>query len=843
MNNRWLRLELDKLCGSSECRCKKKLHNLGIATSKVENDPVGGYDKHIHKGENGTFTLKSVRYNGEWIFNIDLENVSGVTEISVYYGGEKRDIPFIIEINNGGKPQHFLNTNPDHSRKYAHTTWEKDKSFFDPSQLSDKLDELSCLSTGSISLDIYRRKLRSYCISSKVGFEGTFFTDETDFYEFKQFTNGQPFRVPYLRYNGKDLPIQMPREDIKEVSTFYWKHNFGKPLIVKVNKQSGETEYHFKDGRSGWTKKRVQDLNSTVLESNCLRNKATTINLSRNNGKYCCTENCKYKRINVITQRNTYPGFIGYEHKAVNDPFTIGKIVNNYGTMQKGIKYPIENVLEVTVYYQTTCPKEPLCMYIKYKVDKDYSEDMWYGRITQNGWSPITSDLGNEDEINKVFRDKFKTVSRVLTTSCRIEDLPEDTTVLFPKDMRDKPLDSPENTLNKLVNEANENDIGFFKPKGPEDDERKPIGQGSQIPNRLYQLRKTPKPIPLTPNKIIPMVNKVVEEVKQEIEAQKIQDTREVSESVVKTAASYARYGSGLVTIAGMHTVKTVIGLAEDTLKLAANILATATVNSVVGSPGEQAGLTGSRTVPGKGDVGTEGVSKTDKEAKVYGRTLLTASEPEDAQSRILKVSDRDVQETEKDVSASSGPPVVPGLLAGGLSSTIFRGALVKEGGRRTMRTVAVPIRRSVSPRTPSAVETPGFTNANSTRGDLGEQYSDPTAPSFSSDITNNQDNSHQDGPEVGFASGLTGNESADSATSPDPLLPADTTSTNGASKETPLPNPAPNCNTSPFTEILAGSSVLAGYAFSGTIAGAAATFFGGWRLYKHTYLSTIDTD
>ncbi|AFZ80270.1 hypothetical protein BEWA_031230 [Theileria equi strain WA] len=43
----------------------------------------------------------------------------------------------------------------------------------------------------------------------------------------------------------------------------------------------------------------------------------------------------------------------------------------------------------------------------------------------------------------------------------------------------------------------------------------------------------------------------------------------------------------------------------------------------------------------------------------------------------------------------------------------------------------------------------------------------------------------------------------------------------------------APEAKKEPFVSILTGSSALAGYVSSGTLAGSAATFFGGWKLYN----------
>ncbi|AFZ79566.1 hypothetical protein BEWA_024150 [Theileria equi strain WA] len=73
--------------------------------------------------------------------------------------------------------------------------------------------------------------------------------------------------------------------------------------------------------------------------------------------------------------------------------------------------------------------------------------------------------------------------------------------------------------------------------------------------------------------------------------------------------------------------------------------------------------------------------------------------------------------------AARSVPPVVPGLVVGGLPSTVFRGTLVKEEGGRTMRTVEVPTRRSVSPKIPSAIRVAaGDTEKLETNKETGEE-------------------------------------------------------------------------------------------------------------------------
>ncbi|EKX72456.1 hypothetical protein BEWA_049230 [Theileria equi strain WA] len=510
MGNEWLKLNIKQKCKGPTCSCKSRFG--GFIAEKEDNTPTRGYKRYIHRLKSGKyFILDSVKY-----FSItnNPQKTHNVKNVSVYYDSEDR--PFIIEVNRQNGTDYYTNNNPSNSQDEdndwgVNLSWTQDSSLSDSQKLKDKLDELSCLSTGSISLDIYRSKLRSYCISSKVGFEGTFFTDETDFYEFKQFTNGQPFRVPYLRYNGKDLPIQMPREDIKEVSTFYWKHNFGKPLIVKVNKQSGETEYHFKDGRSGWTKKRVQDLNSTVLESNCLRNKATKIDLSRKYGKYCCTSDCKFERVEVGENKldEVFPGFTSYEHKArFNYPFTIGKIINNRLERQIGFLYPICDIYELTVYYCINCADEPLLIYMSYKVD-EFMEYTWYKRVTKNGWELVKHMPEDDEGFYKSLKEHLENLSVSLGDKCNLSGFHDDDT-RFPAKKDDKVPPSPQETYIQLMKIARKENTPL--PKGPPQNEKEE--EEERVPGK----RNPTFPPPKKSRKVYPITVKELQQIKQKVE-------------------------------------------------------------------------------------------------------------------------------------------------------------------------------------------------------------------------------------------------------------------------------------------------------------------------------------
>ncbi|AFZ80177.1 hypothetical protein BEWA_030300 [Theileria equi strain WA] len=531
----WLKLELDKLCGTSGCRCNKKPHYLSVTATKEINNPTRGYDKHIHTlSKGGTFTLYNVKYNEELIFSDGLDNVFGVTEVSVYYGGEKRDIPFIIEINNGGK-QYYFNENPS-STGSRNTVWTRKNDLNKLDNLKEKLEELSCKSSNSAALDILKHKNRDYYCDNKVNVSGHKLKGANDMYEFKQTSqNNQPFKVHSIQYNGTEIPIPIPPEGVKEISTFYWKHHLGKPLVVKVLDTRNQPTYYFNDGRVGlqWDKRdkdKIGELNNAIVEHNCLRNRTTTIDISnRDNGKkYCCTKDCENRRIKV-TENNlddVFPGFTNYEHSSDDKlPFTIGRIMKG-GEKQKGILFPIKNAYSVSVYYATSCKEQPIFLEILYAKD-GYREYKWYQRITQNGWD-LLDIPENEDQINKDLRENFRKVAKLLSENkCNPNSLPEDST----KSFREYPepngkLTSPDKVFEDLKKHISNTE--FTPPMGlKEEEEEDQARKQANLEGKKYvftlqkldKLKMKPGKTPPNTKKLMQIAVKIVNEVKQELPA------------------------------------------------------------------------------------------------------------------------------------------------------------------------------------------------------------------------------------------------------------------------------------------------------------------------------------
>lgn len=471
----WLRLDIGKRCNGA-CGCKRK-PNFGIDVREEHDKPEKGYLKRVHTATSDTFTLRSVRYNNEWVVGGGLENVSEVTEIAVYYGGQNLDIPFVIEIQDIGENfTYSYNVNPS-STGSGNTVWAQKDDINDPKKLLDKLEELSCRSTGALILDIYKNTYRQYYCKTSV--RPSIKKHDGDIYEFIQTPYGGIFDVQSIRYNGKGIEISIPKDGIKEISTFYWKHNFGKPLVVKVTKKNGEINYHFSHGRVGeqWDKRAVSvgvKLEDAVVEHNCTRNRTTTINLSEKVEPYCCTEKCMNKRIKVTSQQSdAFPGFTVYEHISKDGlPLIMGSIVSK-NEKQRGIKYPIRYAYKVTVYYQNTCANEPIFMEILYMNDSGQRDYKWYKRVTPNGWDDLSNQIPDTDtEIYNSLRENFKTVADLLSNnSCDSSKLGVDNIKFSRTDP--EPLNSPEETFSRLVNEANHGHTTFIKPIGPEDEAAK----------------------------------------------------------------------------------------------------------------------------------------------------------------------------------------------------------------------------------------------------------------------------------------------------------------------------------------------------------------------------------
>ncbi|AFZ79997.1 hypothetical protein BEWA_028470 [Theileria equi strain WA] len=526
MTQKWLKLELDKLCGGSECRCDKKPHNLGITVTKETNNPARGYDKHIHKSKKGTFTLRSVWNNGELIFNKGLEKIPSVTEVSVYYGGPDLDIPFVIEIDKSEGKQYSYNENP--KAGLGNTVWTQKDDLSKPERLKEKLEELSCRSTGALILDIYKNTSRQY--HCRVSVRPSRKIYDGDIYEFIQKPHGGRFDIQSVRYNGKDIEIPIPPDGVLEISTFYWKHHLGKPLVVKVLDTRNQPTYYFNDGRVGlqWDKRdkdKIGELNNAIVEHNCTRNRTTTIDISNrsHDKKYCCTKDCENKRIKVTTQSSdVYKGFSIYEHASDDKlPFTIGRIVKG-GEKQKGIMFPIRSAYKVTAYYATSCKEQPIFLEILYAKD-GYKDYQWYQRITQNGWD-LLEIPETEDQINNDLRENFRKVAKLLSDNkCNPDKLPNDNTKIFREYPEPKSqLVSPDKVFEYLEGEVKRDK--FIPPLGLKEEieedrarEQASLEKTQYTPTleTLDQLHDDPNKIHITPAKVIPKIVKVVKEVQQ----------------------------------------------------------------------------------------------------------------------------------------------------------------------------------------------------------------------------------------------------------------------------------------------------------------------------------------
>ncbi|AFZ80151.1 hypothetical protein BEWA_030030 [Theileria equi strain WA] len=504
-----LYLELKQKCGTNY-RCNCKTQPKTIETIRVPNSPTKGFTKCTHRISGGkSFNLKDVKYDS--VTNKPSGPIPGVIEVTVYYDSDSK--PYIIELHKESKnKEYYVNTKPS-NEDYSNDIWTQDYTISTYKDLINILEELSCKFANSVVLDTFKDKSRSNCKSRKVGLKGTFFGADQDFYEFKQHSqHGKSFKVPYLKYNDRELPITFTSKGIQEITSIYWKHNFGRPLVIKVVDEDGDTEYYFNSDGGTWEKKDAKDvkeLKNTVVEHNCRRNKVTIIDLSRKNEEYCCTKDCENKRIKVIKSSDAYKGFSIYEHSSKDGfPFNIDKIVSK-NEKQKGIKYPIRDVYTVTVYYATPCESEPIFMDIKYAYD-ELLDNKWYKRITKNGWDDKLSIPDTYAEINEELRNNFKTVATLLTSDCSPNSLPRDGAIPR-KEPEPKTFSSPEKVFEDLKIQAISSE--FPIPKGPkEQDAEDRQLKGLQSPKKLNELRGNPKTTSITPDKLAPIVKKVLEE-------------------------------------------------------------------------------------------------------------------------------------------------------------------------------------------------------------------------------------------------------------------------------------------------------------------------------------------
>ncbi|EKX72520.1 hypothetical protein BEWA_049870 [Theileria equi strain WA] len=525
-----LYLELKNRCSESGCSCKKD----GDFIAEEHANTPGGYNEHIHRLRNNEpFTLFNVKYNGDIVK--DPYNAYGITGVLVYYDNENR--PYVIQLQKQGIKDYYVNNSPSNGI-YGNTFWDRDNSLSNPERLKEKLEELSCKYAGSVSVDIFKKiNRKKYRCSLDVNIVGTIFTD--NIYEFKQTAQGnKPLKVHSIKYNGTEIPINIPPEGVKEISTFYWKHHLGKPLVVKVIDSNSKSKYYFNHGRVGlqWHERPLQPdakLEDAVVEHNCVRNRTTTIDLSQktNNKTYCCTKICRYEKVKVSRRSSdAFPGFVIYEHASDDGlPFTIGSIVKD-GAKQGGIMFPIRHAYSVSVYYAEKCLSEPIFLEILYAKD-GYREYKWYKRITRNGWDHIYNIPSTNTEINEDLRNNFTIVATLLTSGCSPNSIPEDKLATRPEP---EPRESPKETLDDLKRNTK---LGFSVPMGPDDDaeeekkieaeKQKVLAEGKQYihPDHrtLNSLNKNPRTLSITPEKLAPIVTKVVEEVKQKIPAQQLQ--------------------------------------------------------------------------------------------------------------------------------------------------------------------------------------------------------------------------------------------------------------------------------------------------------------------------------
>ncbi|EKX72223.1 hypothetical protein BEWA_046870 [Theileria equi strain WA] len=538
MSGEYLLLELKKQCTGS-CGCKKKSGTF-IATKEVKN-PAKGYTKHTHRLKtNGQFELQGVKYHS--LALVGPYYVKDAIEVSVYYDTDNR--PYVIEINRSRGKDYYVNNKPsikdENDDYYANYSWAQNYSLGSSSEsLFDTLEQLSCEYANSVSVDIFKKidRKKHYC---NLGFNvvGTTFTDDKSIYQFKQSTQrNKPFKVHSLQYNGKDIEIPIPSDGVLEISTFYWKHHLGKPLVVKVIDRSSKPKYYFNDGRVGlqWDKRAVSmgvKLEDTVVEHNCVRNRTTTIDLSKSpaDKRYCCTKTCKNPRINVKTQpSDAYKGFSIYEHASDDGlPFTISSIIKD-GVKQGGIMFPIRNAYSVTVYYAEKCLSEPIFMDIKYADDEYFADNKWYRRITKNGWDYIYNIPSTDTEISEDLRNNFKIVATLLTSGCSPNSIPEDKSFTRPEP---EPQESPKDTLEDLKQKSQDKTYGLEPPRGPEDDaqeekkieaekqkamsEKKPYTYPSK--RTLSSLKKSLKTLSITPDELIPTVEKIVEKIQAKLQ-------------------------------------------------------------------------------------------------------------------------------------------------------------------------------------------------------------------------------------------------------------------------------------------------------------------------------------
>ncbi|EKX73353.1 hypothetical protein BEWA_054090 [Theileria equi strain WA] len=515
MSNVSITIKLDQKCNGI-CGCKKR-PNLRIKVEEEPDQPVKGYLKCIHKANGGTLILK-FKYKDETIYSDWLYEIGDVKEVSVYYGGPGLDIPFVIEIEKrGGSFTCSYNENPEPGSR--NTVWAQNDDLSDHKKLLDKLEELSCRSTGTVVLDIYKKDPQRYFCDTKVSLSSNRLLGDENVYEFKQSSNKTSFKVPYLRYDGKDVNTNIPSE-IKGISTFYWKYNFGRPLVLKVENKSGEVEYRFNNGRNKWEKKTAKEVGNLVdaiSEHNCKRNRAITIDLGQIHGEYCCTKKCPNKRIIVKENsiKEIFTGFTSYEHKGIRGySFTIDKIISNT-EKQKGIKYPIRDVYELTVYYCTRCDREPIFIYMGYELDGSM-EYAWYKRVTKNGWDIVLDMPENEEDFYKSLKEHLEKLSGLLGDTCNLSGFQDDNMRFYTK-KDDKIPASPEESYTQVVKNAKSDSSPL--PKGPPLDEKEEEKEAQEEDSRSRKRQNiTPLLHPKPGKPTYPSVQKL-QQIKQRVES------------------------------------------------------------------------------------------------------------------------------------------------------------------------------------------------------------------------------------------------------------------------------------------------------------------------------------
>ncbi|EKX73886.1 hypothetical protein BEWA_039240 [Theileria equi strain WA] len=849
-----------------ECKC------VGYFIASLSNlyTPPGDphYKECHHKGNiRNVITLK---YGGQELKNTDgyeLVKNKTITEICTYYSYKYDDGPHIIKkplllrIRNNGGTYWYGNLGNDN------LTWKEidhgEKTFYpdgikNDDVLKKELDRLTCQLHKLHFVDIFNTDNHTpnyhcpVCKEYKVTVSSEAITDFSGYTKYKHEYEIKPDSVRYkdvvlkLKDEGDNDDSYGPiplSEDIKNLSVYYWNMDlqrtkpllmeaytvviFGNSLIPLGN--DGNVSYN---DNTKWSMMKSEDgdyllelpqdkLKEKLQEQKCKLFNPVTIDVSQNEPKYtneyCIKEGCTNDgcpRTIEVTNYNDPQyedlrscGYTAKKHTyRGNKPFTITSFINGSSEGNSSEKLTLWNVQEVVVFLPP-CPKP----------DDKAAETPLILRISSgNGyayrWSSNYCTKSGKFDLEEG-KPESK-VPRVVENLIKVsETAKQPGPELHPKEeggelKQDLDEEEPEVVTSALVASGPgklEDGVGEIPGTGPED----------------IQLPPSVEPVPTSGTPASDQGGARVDTVELLKEVGK--DIGHVlGESVVAGLAGAVDVTALLakeLKEALWHIPAPVVaeaaGLVGKVLKIAAPPEPVTQSAPVPTSPGPIVGFRGTSLKSMGGSIPLPG------QQGEYGPllSLTTATLPVKGSGDPLSLPGAEGGSRDTIVpEVIGGYGLGPGPIGGStpVTSLSISGVAGPPDSKPTS---------AFSP--PSLEEFPALKQAKATEAQAAAMKV-PDSTLGTPGPGSPQDFPGSPGGGGGQLPPATTTEALERK-APAPSLPADPAQ--AASQESdPPPDPE---SPQPLVGILTTGSALAGYAFSGTLAGAGATFFGGWKLYN----------